>query len=339
VSAGGGANRPEHEIAFSAGAPVVVWEKAVAGTPRVFFARLGPTAISSRVQLGREPYPTSKPKIGADGTRIVVAYAEDQNPIYTLNIAQSSDGGTTWDRLATPAEGDGGFPLTDAERAHLRLPTTGSSKTIWKLYAPGIENVFVFGATTIVTLPVQGSTPQYRAIIAAAPATGLFRGRAASLDRCADSESFGPTPLAPRGTPAFTSGERTPWLFASTPAGIESIWAQGHTSTAEFRSKVYRGRFTGAARLTDCRLVAEETDLRPVVLQPSGDGAILVAKARTDHAFGLISAAGVAAPLRRAGAGIAYSSAMVTPRTIAFTWLDAVATNATGAPKGFAVTR
>src|SRR5262249_4476139 len=156
---------------------------------------------TAQVQLSREPFGALHPRVGADKSRIVVAFAEDQNPVFLLSIAESSDDGKTWNQLANAAEGNPGLTLSDAERAALRFPAHGTSKPIWKFMTPFIGRPYVFGSTTIVALPDQPSRPDDRAIVAADPGVGLFRGRSAALRRCPDAAAVEPQPLAPREQP------------------------------------------------------------------------------------------------------------------------------------------
>jgi hypothetical protein len=338
---------PIHDLAFSAGGPVVAWQRgapgfaAVDATARVFFARLTPSGPAAQVQLGREPFATTRPKIGTDGSRVVVAWSEDQNPLYLPSIAQSADDGRTWDRLANAAEGNPNIqPLSDAEKAFLqgKFPTGGTSKPIWRSQAANIERVFVFGATTIVTVGGQGSDPMTRAIVAAGPA-GLFHGQAAVLQRCAGADVPEPQPLAQRDQPVLDQYERTPLLFARTSGGVAAAWAQGYKSTVQFRSRLFVGRFDSGTALTGCNMVGENVDFRPTNLDASGASTVIAGGTGSDALFGVLAPGATSVSLRHASvvpAGLAIAS---TSRAVAFAFLDKVATDRTGNPRSLSLGR
>jgi hypothetical protein len=307
----------------------------------VFFARLTPSGPAAQVQLGREPFATTRPKIGTDGSRVVVAWSEDQNPLYLPSIAQSADDGRTWDRLASAAEGDPQIqPLSDSERAFLqgKYPTSGASKPIWRSQAANIERVYVFGATTIVTVGPQGPDPTTRAIVAAGP-TGLFHGPAAVLQRCAGADVAEPQPLAQRGEPVLDGYERTPLLFARTSGAIVAAWAQGYKSTTQFRSRLFAARFDGGTVLGACSMVGENLDFRPTLLDPSGASAVIAGGTGSDALFGVFAPGVTSLSLRHAAAVPAGLGIASTPRAIAFGFLDRLGSDRTGNPRALGVAR
>lgn len=343
----GGYGVPIMDIAFTTTGPVAVWQtgspvpQQTDSTARVHFGRLTPTGVVGQIQVNREPYAAVSPSLGVDGSHVVVSFVEDQNPMYFLSIAESLDEGKSWSQIANAAEGNPGTALSDSERAAARFPSSGMSKPIYKLTsAPSIERTYVFGATTIVTIPYQGSDPETRAVVAADPNVGLFHGRSAPLHRCAAAMAPETQPLAPRDQPIFSGYERTSHLFTRTASGaIVSTWTQGFKSTAEYRSRLYAARFNGSASLTDCHMMGENADFRPVVLAASGETITVGGGTAHDAALGSFTPGAASISLRHVGAGTSFLDGAGTARGLVFGWLESPQGDGKGTPRAFGVPR